>query len=167
MIPLCILTVEDDSDRTFMTSLYEQYNRLMYHEIYKILQDPWTTEDVLQNALEKLIPKVKELRLKEHNHLINYIIVTCRNLAKNYLRDNKRHSVFSFDESFDCPDYSNDQVEIEWRLIRSEHYLKLTQIWPLLDERSRYILEARYIQEKSIVDIAEDALLLHFVFRGA
>lgn len=156
MIPFCILAIEDDSEREFMTVLYNQYNRLMYHEIYKILNDPWATEDVLQTALEKLIPKAKELRTKDRNHLINYIIATCRNTAKNYLRNTKRHIGFPFDESFDCPDYNNDQTEMEWRLIRNEEQIKLKQIWPLLDERSRYILEARYIIEKPIADIAKD-----------
>lgn len=54
MIPLCILVIEDDDDREFMSLLFTKYNRLMYHEIYRILHDSWAAEDVMQTTIEKL-----------------------------------------------------------------------------------------------------------------
>lgn len=139
-----------------MTDLYVQYNRLMYHEIYALLHDPWATDDVLQATLEKLIDKVAELRKKDRGHLVNYIITACRNRAKNYLRDSAKRGAFSFDEGFDCPDDSNDQIEMESRLIHDEELRELSEIWPELDERSRYVLEARYILEKTPQEIAAE-----------
>lgn len=38
MIPYCILVIEDDDDREFMTLLYIRYQRLLYKEIYEILK---------------------------------------------------------------------------------------------------------------------------------
>ena len=61
MIPICILAIEDDSDREFMSWLYQQYHRLMYWEIYDLLHDQWATEDILQNSLIKLINKILSL----------------------------------------------------------------------------------------------------------
>ena len=55
MIPYCILVIEDDDDREFMTLLYIRYQRLLYKEIYEILKKPWNTEDILQATLVKLI----------------------------------------------------------------------------------------------------------------
>ena len=55
MIPYCILIIEGENDRAFVAELYLQYNRLMYSEIYKIIHDPWATEDLVQTILEKLI----------------------------------------------------------------------------------------------------------------
>ena len=88
MIPYCILAIEDDSDRAFMETLFLEYQRLMYSEINKILQNAWDTEDVMQATLVKLIDKIPELRKKEKNKLINYIITAAKNTALNYLRDN-------------------------------------------------------------------------------
>ena len=65
MIPFCILVIENDDDREFMTLLYIRYQRLLYKEIYEILKKPWNTEDVLQATLVKLIDKIPELRNKE------------------------------------------------------------------------------------------------------
>ncbi len=53
MIPYCILAIEDDSDREFMTALYYQYRKLMYSTTPKILKDQWSTDDVVQTSLER------------------------------------------------------------------------------------------------------------------
>ena len=47
MIPACILAIENDSDREYMTWLFVRYEKLMYSTIYKILGKPWSTEDTL------------------------------------------------------------------------------------------------------------------------
>lgn len=86
MIPYCILAIEDDSDREFMTALYYQYRKLMYSTTQKILKDQWSTDDVVQTSLEKLIDKIPLLRTLDQNHLANYIISTCKNNAYNLCR---------------------------------------------------------------------------------
>ena len=48
MIPYCILVIEDDNDREFMTLLFIRFQRLLYKEIYEILKNPWNTEDIRQ-----------------------------------------------------------------------------------------------------------------------
>ena len=63
MIPICILMMEDESDRAFMSDLFAQYQRMMVSEIRKIVKDQWTAEDLMQETLEMLIPQVKELRV--------------------------------------------------------------------------------------------------------
>ena len=50
MIPYCILAIEDDSDRAFMTSLYNRYGRLIYHQIFRIVADTWAAEDLMQEV---------------------------------------------------------------------------------------------------------------------
>ena len=44
MIPSIILAIEDDDDREFMTGLYKQYQRLMYREILKVVQETWDVD---------------------------------------------------------------------------------------------------------------------------
>ena len=74
MIPYCILVIEDDDDRAFMEQLFVDYHRLMYHEIFKLVHDQWAAEDVMQSTLVRLIDKIPELRIKDRDHLVNYII---------------------------------------------------------------------------------------------
>ena len=39
-VPVAILVIEDEDDRTFMENLYSSYHRLMYHTIHLITEDP-------------------------------------------------------------------------------------------------------------------------------
>lgn len=60
-----------------METLFLEYQRLMYSEINKILQNAWDTEDVMQATLVKLIDKIPELRKKREekvNQLYHYCI---------------------------------------------------------------------------------------------
>ena len=54
MIPSIILAIEDDDDREFMTWLYKQYQRLMYREILKIVQETWDVDDIMQSLFGKV-----------------------------------------------------------------------------------------------------------------
>lgn len=156
MIPYAIMVIENEDDRNFMAMIYEKYNRLMYNEIYRILNDRWLAEDVMHATIVRLIDKVDKLRAKDRDHLINYIIVASRNQARNYIRDNQKHNAYSFDDCFDVPDKENSRESMELNLIRVEDLRQLTAVWDRLDERSRYILEGYYILEKTMPQLAEE-----------
>lgn len=51
MVPFCILAIENEDDREFMTRLYLDYSRLMQQQITKIVQDEWAAEDLMQTTL--------------------------------------------------------------------------------------------------------------------
>ena len=156
MIPYCILVIEDDGDRAFMENLYLSYNKLMYHEIFKITKDPWATEDIMQSTLVKLIDKISLLRSRDRNRQINYIISACKNTAFNYLRKEKNIAVFSFDDCMDSPsELSHDPIQMKYdTLDLQDDWECLHRIWLKLDDRSKFILEGRYILEKSPEEMA-------------
>lgn len=156
MMFYCILTIEDESDQTFMTELFLQYRRLMYQKIFQIVQDSWVAEDLLQATLESLINKVQELRTKDHDHLVNYIITACRNRSMTYLRGQERHPSVQFDESWDAEDMEHSRQAIEHHLASEEDIAVLVRIWPKLDARSRWVLEGRYIHEKTPLELSKE-----------
>lgn len=47
MLPICILTIQDEDDRAYMSRLFVQYHRLMYQCTYEALDDKWATEDAV------------------------------------------------------------------------------------------------------------------------
>lgn len=148
-IPLFILAIENDEDRAFFEQLYLDYYKLLYGEAFKILNNHWDTEDVLQITLVKLIDKTPELKKKDRKRLANYIVVAVKNTAINYLRDNKRGKILSIDDSFDYS-YSHDDIRpSETILIGKEQLQSLIQNWSALDKRSRFVLEGKYILKKN------------------
>lgn len=64
-----------------MERLFLDYNQIMYATIYKVLHERWSTEDVLQESVRKLIDHIPQLRKMDDKSLINYIVVACRHNA--------------------------------------------------------------------------------------
>ena len=154
MIPLILQSIESPQDRDFMEALYLQYNRLILSEVRKILKNDWDTEDVMQQVLIRLIGHIPKLQAMDRSHTVNYIIVTARHTAYNFLRDNKHIVEFPFDETFDVVD--DTLVSADERLITLEEIENAGIAWQLLDERSRRLLEMKYILEMPNEEIAQE-----------
>lgn len=159
MIPYCILLIESEDDREFMASLYQRYNRLMYNTILKITKNPTDTEDVLQNALVKLIDKIGLLRSRDRDQMANYIISTCKTTALDYINRSLPKNEISLEECEELPIYGTDSRyndrTIELRLIKDEELEALYQILSRLDTSARFLLEGYYFQDKTMAELGE------------
>ena len=153
MIPFCILAIENDDDREFMAELFLRYQRLLYNEIYEILNNPWNTEDILQATLVKLIDKILELRKKEETKLVSYMVVAARNNTYNFLRAQKKSAQVSFEEYSGQENSASADRQIESGMIAKE---EMVRRWSQLDERSKHLLEGKYILGKSDEALAEE-----------
>lgn len=155
MIPLFILSIENEDDREFMTDIYTQYQRLIYYTIRQITQDKWAVDDIVQETLINLIGKISLLRSRDRERQINYIISTAKNTAYNYMKMQKNTTIFPFDEEMDS--LRDDPIEdyLEQQSVLDDLDC-LRRVWPQLDPRSQYLLEARYILEKPLDKMAED-----------
>lgn len=154
MLPICILAIEDENDREFMASVFTQYQWLMYSTVEQIVKDHWAAEDVVQATLEKLIDRLAKLKSLDERHMVNYIITACKHAAYNELRHRSRHAIFSIDEEWDAESGTHTVHSMELNLIHAEELRKMADIWDQLDPRSQYVLEARYILEKTDSEIA-------------
>lgn len=151
------MTLENESDREFIAGLYEKYNRLIYSEVRKIVSDNWGIQDIMQCALIRLVNKVSLLRSLDERKLVNYVITTARNQAKNYLRQTaKKTAVRSIDsDEYNIENIQDDGFDVEKIIIRKEQLTQLSNIWPQLDEPCRTLLESKYILNQSDAEIAE------------
>ena len=70
MLPICILTIEDERDREFMAGVYTQYQWLMYDTIKQVMGDHWSAEDVVQTTLVRLIDKLEKLKTLDERHMV-------------------------------------------------------------------------------------------------
>lgn len=156
MIPYCILVIEDDNDREFMTSLYINYKSLMYSTIYKIVKRADDSEDLMQDVLEKLIDKISLLRSRTRDQLVNYIISACKFTALNYIRDSGSSPETSFEDYLELPDTDNGGHEIELRLIKGEELDALRRILPQLDLRTQCLLGGYYFLDKPIAELGQE-----------
>lgn len=150
MLPICILAIEDASDREFMTDLYIQYNRLMYKTIKGLVHNESDIEDILQSTLERLIDKIPTLRGLSVPQRANYVVSACRRISFNYNRTQSRHPVVSLDESFEAV----SEVNVADQVIHQLDLESLMRIWDKMDEQTRFLLSAKYLMEASDAEIA-------------
>lgn len=156
MIPYCILVIEDDDDREFMTALYEDYKRLMFFEVGKIANSKQDVEDIVQDVLEKLIDKIPLLRSLGHDQLINYIISACKHVALNHNRDHANQKETPYETYNELPDFDHDQYEVELRIIKREEAEVLRRVLPKMDLRSQRLLEGYYFLDIPMSELAEE-----------
>ena len=88
MIPIIILTIENEDDREFMSELYCDFSKLIFSKVYSIVKNREAAEDIVQETVIKLIDKVELLKTLDRRRLASYIIETGRNTAIDYLRSN-------------------------------------------------------------------------------
>lgn len=156
MIPFCILVIENDDDRDFMISLYNNYKNLMFFEVGKIVKGEYDREDVVQDVLIKLIDKISLLRSRSHDQQINYIISACKHTALNYIRDHSSRTEVSYEDYIDLPDTDHDGHEMDLRMIKGEELETLRRMLPKMDSRSQRLLEGYYFLDMPMAELAKE-----------
>lgn len=155
MIPLIILAIETPEDREYMEQLYVDHEKLMYWEINKYVDSTWDADDVLQTVLVNLIGKLSELKGKAPKKRSAYILAACRNTAINFMKQHDRRMEFEFEfHDFDGTEISDNAPESF--VVQKDSYDILYAAWKTLDTKSTYLLEAKYVLEKSTKEIAAD-----------
>ena len=110
MISMLMTQVYEPDDREFLTDMFYNYSRLMYSTAGKYSDDTFEKEDIVQEALVRLIAKVDTLRSLQKRALASYIVITVKHTAINHLRKaSKDYSHFAdiFADPDDIPDASS------------------------------------------------------------
>ena len=154
MLPIVIMEIADDSDRAFMSQVYEQYRKLMYAEAQKTLS-PVDADDVVQDVLVKLIEKIDVLRTLQGKQLSVYIGTAVRHTAVDFVRRRNRESSNFWNQELADATLTDDSADLEEMLFREFNLAEFHRIWPQLDEDVRYIIESRYILHESDEEIAK------------
>lgn len=150
MIPFVILAIENDFDRDFMTSLYYDYNRLIFSEITSLVGKSDNTEDLVQETLVHLIDKVSLLEQLDQKRLVAYLAETAKNVAKNHLRRN-REIVISVEDFSRIPDNGES---VEERVISGLNIKTLERLWDELPEDIQTLFRMKYFLHMTYEEIA-------------
>lgn len=154
MIPISILMIESDSDRTFMTALYKQYYPLMFMMALRYSDQPTDAEDIVSVSCEALIRNIDTIRPMISSALKSYILTTTRNNAIIYLRQKRcrdKHIVLEADdEPFQIP----IEAVAEKRLMIAEDVEMTLSAIAKLPTRDQDILRMKFQDRLSDHDIA-------------
>ena len=156
MFFLLVQSVESQGDYDFVLYMFKEYNQLMKREINKITRNKWDTDDVIQSVYIALIGKLPLLRTLSKPKLINYVIVASRNTALNYMRSLNKVEVISYDDDKADASQFISESSVEKEIFLRESQEDLIAAWKKLDERSRQLIESKYVLEKSDKEIAAE-----------
>lgn len=154
MIPLSILLIESDEDRTYMTALYQKHYPLMFTMAMRYVNQIYDAEDIVSTSCELLIKHIDTLRSMPPSALKSYILTTTRNTAISYLRQQSRrekHFVLRDDEDlFQIP----VAAIAENRIIFTEHVEATLRAIETLPVRDQDILRMKFQENIADTDIA-------------
>ena len=156
MISGMITRIERVEDRQFMADLYDKFKRLMFYIAKKWTEVPSEQDDIVQDAVEKLIGKIDLLKSMDEGRRVNYISHTIRNTAIKHLDKKSRDNRLLINlELSTIGDATTDgSSPVEKHLIQQEWKKEFAKIWSELPERERLLLEGKYIFHESNEDIA-------------
>ena len=125
----------DEDSSQFFRALYEQYKPLMYNIALRYIKDPSSAEELVHDAIVKLIEKEDTIVKLERCTLTAYIVYTIRNLSMNYLRrKNLEHRYFADVEissnQFQIVDNTPLPEEVVMMSERRENFIKIWNTLP-------------------------------------
>jgi RNA polymerase sigma-70 factor (ECF subfamily) len=130
-----------DGDRHAFDLIVRQYARLVYSQVYAILQDHQETEDVVQDTFVKAYNYRKNLR--DPGTIRSWLLSISRNLSRDILRKRHRALLRADLLSEDIPDGRCRRPG--WALDREERSEQLTAALAGLPEHYRTALTLRYL----------------------
>ena len=154
MLPIIISAIESPEDRDLMTEFYMRCSGLMHHEAQKYLSVAEDVEDVVYEALAKIIDKMEVFRELKHRQQVQYALTTVRNLSYIMLRRQKRFEFISFDD-IDLEIFTDESESLEDAVQRSVLNAGVRKIWNSLGLEDKIILQQKYVLHWSNEEIAE------------
>ena len=76
MLPIIISAIESPEDRDLMTTFYERHNGLMYHEARKHLDIAEDVEDIVYEAVVRIIDRMDVFRALQPWQRVQYALTT-------------------------------------------------------------------------------------------
>lgn len=155
-VPIAILSMEDEDDRQFVADLYQNYKLNMYYTARKIVKDPHTAEDIVQESCIAIINNLEKIKAVEICRRRAYIVSIVKNISINYIVKRDRQSKYSFIADDEILSQQPDlDSNIEDYLIRNCEIAIIKSALLKLSDKDRTILRMKYFDDLRDVDIAK------------
>ena len=157
MISLLIAQVDDPSDRDYLTWLFQEYHRLMFHTAQEYVSDQYEKEEIVQDSFVKIIEHTRKIRSLERYALPFYLVIIVRHTAINHLRKAKTRNqhVFFVEDHDLVQEPSEEDVSLDDYADLLERREAVDRLWSKLSELDQYVLGAYYFVGLKTDEIAE------------
>lgn len=153
MIFILLQAIENESDRILLTNLYTQHQRLFLYKASRYTNHSNHAEDVLQDAMIRVIRKIDTLRDLTEAQMIAYVDRAIYSCAMSFLK--KESKIPQAVEWEDALEEVQVDADIMDHLYQKELSVQLGMVLEKLAPRERNILIYKYIFEYKDSEIAE------------
>lgn len=137
----------------FMTRLYQKYKAVLYRKAGAYTPDPCAREDIVQEALLRLVHNAARLETLDPPALMSYMTLTVRSAALNYLRAEHRERLDAVplpeDDAMQeaiLPEFGT-QLTLEEQMLLGHRNEEIRAAIRRLPERDQILLVGKYFLE--------------------
>jgi RNA polymerase sigma-70 factor (ECF subfamily) len=154
MFPIVISAIESVEDRDLMTQFYTSYKALMFSEARKHLDIEEDIEDVVYEALTRIIDKMNVFRELAPKQRLRYALTCVRNICFVSLKRKSIIPTVSFDD-VDTALFEDVSQRLETVVEKKLIVDYIRCIWCSLESDTRMLMEQKYILRWSDEELAE------------
>ncbi len=144
-MPASFHALEQESDRTLVQRIYDQYGGTMYRVALHILRSHALAEDAVHNSFLKMIKHLQDIRNISCKEIEPYVVIIVKRTALDMLKREKR--LTGLDAAWVPPAGPGPEVE--------SAYHRLVELIRTMPDTYREALELKCVLEWSNKDIAK------------
>lgn len=148
---LCDIASEEEQDK--LTALYNNYLTIMMHVAQKYVGKYQAEEDVVHNAILKIIANLDKIDLAEKLHTKNFVCLVTKHCAIDWLRKRQREACTSLDELPPLLE-SDERPPVDY-VTTEEGYAKLVGCVHRLSDAYREVCDLKFVAGYRDKEIAE------------
>jgi RNA polymerase sigma-70 factor (ECF subfamily) len=136
-----------------MSKIYEEYEPLMLRYALSLTKNKEMAEDAVHNAFLAIIRRKEKYLSLSCRDLRNLIVIITKNKCIDLLRQRKKYVDIQIDDMGDV--LAANELPIEEHVILKDEFESVREHLMSLDERSRLVLEMKYILGMTYNEIGE------------
>lgn len=141
MLPVFIMAIENDDDRTFVAELYTRCQPAMQRRALSILKNESDAEEAVHEAILRVIRHLEKVRMIPRDEVLYYLVTVTETASIDLYRKRQRESRATIGNENDWAEHLADDNTAEQTMLR-------------LEQREIALLNYYYILELPYKEIA-------------
>lgn len=154
MLPVFIMAIENDDDRTFVAELYTRCQPAMQRRALSILKNESDAEEAVHEAILRVIRHLEKVRMIPQDEVLYYLVTVTETASIDLYRKRQRESRATIGNENGWAEHLADDNTAEQTMLRLEQRELLERCLAHLPQREIDLLNYYYILELPYKEIA-------------
>lgn len=120
MLPVFIMAIENDDDRTFVAELYARCQPAMQRRALSILKNESDAEEAVHEAILRVIRHLEKVRMIPRDEVLYYLVTVTETASIDLYRKRQRESRATIGNENDWAEHLTDDNTAEQAMLRLE-----------------------------------------------